>query len=766
MKPDLYARHQVTPSIPITTQSSNDHDYRGIIDDLTVEIQQLKKELKRYKNPGPTELRKDELFEIRVPGLPQKKKRELDAILGDFATNVDGSPKGSSLQKRTRVSPHNHNHAYSESGIQHKRAPSSRNSSLRPTDSAYASMSTGGESSRTPLNHPILTSTQPSKGEAEDYLRDVPDGLYPQHVIMTDKKRKSLVVRRLEQLFTGRDYIADILKTPLVRPGGSFIMMGDVTDGQVKDQLPVQELPTDRHKPIREARILPPEHQFHTWENDCHSSTSVLPSDPSKDSIKTKSNDEDSVSGTKSSPPLLLLPKQRATRPCDLDPDRAQAPYENTNYIRHLDILPPKVLPRQQSSQGVDLDAEGWVSLNLVYNLAQLHLINVTPDFVRSAVLETSTRLQLSTDGQKILWQGGSKDTKFSSYSSGYNTSETPSVGNVDKSEKRRERQKISRFISNGSQLSGLGNDVPTFDPQLCTPVKNFHYKPLFAQQNSSLGHISRDGSVSSATAANNDNSGKLNLGLGNLAWPAGRRQHHEGAITYYSGAPFCIDLTGDPTHFSQTACTPSSSQTRDNSQQPSDFARYPRRTTPGSYISYRPLTDQYQDLRQRIPAKARGNNNEVQDLMIDSSQQSSYIELDCVWNDAQQDIRQKLLEPCGLGVLPHDHFRVVVDTKRPKQDILRSAEPEIGRSKESMKETVHQKVATWNSGSVPGGSETKITKGSCPIGIEYLSWRTEKLVPVPLPSPARFFPPLSTNSSISGEDSHLSTAADDISSF
>jgi len=207
---------------------------------------------------------------------------------------------------------------------------------------------------------------------------------------MTDRERKSLVVRRLEQLFTGRDYIADILKTPLVRPGGSFIRMGNVTDEQVTDQLPVYELPTDRHEPIREARILPPEQQFHTWGNNCHSSNSVLPFDPSKDSIKTGGNDEDSVSGTKSSPPLLLLPKQQATRPCDLDPDRAQVPYENMNYIRHLDLLPPELLPRRQSSQGVDLDAEGWVSLNLLYNLAQLHLNNMTTEFVAQPYLKTA----------------------------------------------------------------------------------------------------------------------------------------------------------------------------------------------------------------------------------------------------------------------------------------------------------------------------------------------------------------------------------------
>ncbi|KAL4723499.1 hypothetical protein ACLX1H_009134 [Fusarium chlamydosporum] len=489
-KPDLYVRHQVASSISITAQSTRDHDYRGIIDDLTVEIQQLKKELKRYKNPGPTQLYNDELFEVRVHGLSQKKKRELDAILGDFATNVDESPKGSSPHKRARASPRSRNHTYSESAIQRKHAPSSRGSSLRPTDSTYASMSTAGESSRTPLNHLILTSTQSSKREVDDYLRDVPDGLYPQHAIMTDTERKNLVVRRLEQLFTGRDYSADILKTPLVRPGGSFIMLGDIADGQLADQSSTHELPTDSHEPIREARMCPPEQKFHTRGNDCHLTNSASPPDPSKDGIEARGNDEDSVSGVKSFPPLLLLPKQRATRPRDLDPDRAQVPYENMNYIRHLDILPPELLPTQQISQGLDLDGEDWVPLNLLYSLAQLHLINVTSDFVRSAISENSTRLQLSTDRQKILWQSGTKDSKFTGYSSGYDTSEAYSVGNVDGSGKRQQR----------------------FDSQFRTRVESFHYKPLFAQQNSSSGHVSRNGSVSSATAADNDNSGKSNL--------------------------------------------------------------------------------------------------------------------------------------------------------------------------------------------------------------------------------------------------------------
>ncbi|VTO81725.1 unnamed protein product [Fusarium graminearum] len=621
----------------------------------------------------------------------------------------------------------------------------------RPTDSAYASMSTGGESSITPLSHPILTSTQSSKGEVEDYLRDIPDGLYPQRAIMTDRERKSLVVRRLEQLFTGRDYIADTLKTPFVRPGGSFIMVGDVGDGQVTDQSPTHELPTDRHEPIREARILPLEQRVHTRGNDSHLRNSVSPSHPCKDSINTGGNDEDSVP---------------ATRPCDLDPDRAQVPYENMDYIRHLDLLPAELLSRQQSSQGVDLDAEGWVSLNLLYNLAQLHLINVTPDFVRSAVSENSTILQLSTDGHKVLWQGGSKDTNSSSYSSDYDTPETPFVGNIDKSEQRRDRQKTSCFTNNQPQLGGLGNDVPAFDPQVCARVESFRYEPLFALQNSSWGHNSRGGSVSSDKAADNDKSGKSRLGLEGYAGSADRRQHHEGAITYYSNAPFCIDLAGDPTNVSRTACTSLNSPTRENSKQLSDSSRSPQRTTSRSYISYTPPTGQYQHLRRRISGKSGSNSNGVQDLMPDSNHPSSYIELDPVWTDDQQDIEQPLLEPCGLGVLPHDHFRVVVDTKRPKHDILQSSEPEFGRSKEGIKGSTHPKVATQISGSISGGSETKVTKGSCSIGVEYLSWRTERLVPVPLPSPVRFFPPLSTDSSMSGEDKDLSTAADDLASL
>ncbi|KAG7408980.1 Frequency clock protein [Fusarium oxysporum f. sp. raphani] len=706
----LHTRYQVDPPGPVTAHSSSSDDYRSVIDDLTLEIQQLRKELKRYKQPGPALLHEDKLFEIKVYGLPQKKKRELETILRDLAADLDGSPEASSSQKRKKISPHNRDHIYSKSGVQRSHGPPSPGSSLRPADSAYASISAGGESSRTPFYLPILPSTKSSKGKVEDYLRDVPDGLYPQHVIMTDKERKSLVVRRLEQLFTGRSNSADISKMSPLRPGGSFIMARVVADRQVADPSSAYQPPTHEAEPIREARFLPLEPQSRAWENQCH------------------------------------------------------IPSENMNYIRHLDLLSPDILPGQQSIQDIHLDAEGWVSLNLLYNLAQLHLINVTPDFVRSAVLEISTRFQLSTDGHKFRWRGGSKDTKFSSHISFYDSQESPPVDNIDGSEKTREHQKTSSFISNEPQSGGLNKNVSAFDPQFYARVESFRYKPLFVREGSSDANTSQDASVCSPIAVDNDNPGESGLGLNYSGGSARKLQRREGAITYYSSVPFCTDLSGDPVDVSPTIRTPLSGQNLKDSQQSLDLVRSHRRTTSGSSISYRPLTNRGQGLRQLTSATHEVDHKDP-GLINNDCEQASDIELDLIWNDDQQQYmsQQQFLEPCGLGgVLPDDHFIVVVDTKRPKQDILpQASKPQTRRPNESIEGTIDQRAATLTSCPIPGGSETKVTEQSPSIKIEYLSGRIKRLTPVPLPAPAVFFPPFSVDNSTSGEYDDLSIDVD-----
>ncbi|RBA19664.1 hypothetical protein FPRO05_08964 [Fusarium proliferatum] len=758
----LHTRHHVDPPGPITAHSSSSDDYRSVIDDLTLEIQQLKKELKRYKQPGPALLHKDKLFEIKVYGLPQKKKRELETILRDLAADHDGSPEASSSQKRKGISPHSRDHIYSKAGVQSSHPPST-GSSLRPADSAYASMSAGGDSSRTPFYLPVMPSTKPSKGKVEDYLRDVPDGLYPQHVIMTDKERKSLVVRRLEQFFTGRSNSADVSKMSPLRPGGSFIMARVVADTQVAGSSSAYQPPTHETEPIREARFLPLEQQSRAWKYQCHLNAHGSASDPEKDNMETEGNGKGLISSTKPLPPLPLLPKQRPTRPCDLDPDRAQIPSENMNYIRHLDLLSPDILPGQQSIQDIHLDAEGSVSLNLLYNLAQLHLINVTPDFVRSAVLEISTRFQLSTDGHKIRWHGGSKDTKFSSHVSIYHSQESPPVNNIDGSEKTREHQKTSPFINNESQSGGLNKNVSAFNPQFYAQVESFRYKPLFVREGSSDANTSQDASVFSPIAVDDDNPGESDLGLNYSGGLVGKLQGREGAITYYSDVPFCTDLSGDPVDVLPTIRTPLSSQNRKDSQQPY-LVHSHRRTTSGSSVSYRPLTDRGQGLHQLASSTHEGYHRDP-GLINNDCEQASDIELDLIWNDDQQQYvsQQQLLEPCGLGgVLPDDHFIVVVDTKRSKQDILpQASKPQTRRPNESIEGIIDQRAATLTSYPIPGGSETKVTEQSPSIEIEYLSERIKRLTPVPLPAPAMFVPSFSVDNSTSGEYGELSVDLD-----
>ncbi|KAL5603364.1 hypothetical protein FOVSG1_006114 [Fusarium oxysporum f. sp. vasinfectum] len=300
-KPYLYTQRQVAPPVLITAHSSSVDDYRNVIDDLTLEIQQLKREIKLYKQPGPAMLHKDKLFEIKVHGLSQKKQRELEATLRDFATDLDSHAEVSSSRKRRKISFLNRDHTYSKSGIQRNYAPSSLDSNLQPADSTYASMSAAAESSSTPSNLSILTSSKASKDTVEGYLRDVPDGLYPHRVIMTDKEWKSLVVRRLKQLFTGRSNGANISKTPPMRLGGSFILARAVLDAQVADPSSIHEATTHGSKPIREARILSLEQQSCPWGDQCHLSDCGSASDLEKDTMKTECDDSGLASDSKPS---------------------------------------------------------------------------------------------------------------------------------------------------------------------------------------------------------------------------------------------------------------------------------------------------------------------------------------------------------------------------------------------------------------------------------------------------------------------------------
>lgn len=747
--------HQAVPPNLKAEQSSSGDEYRSVIDDLTIEIQRLKEELKRYKQLGPDMLRKEKLFEIKIHGLPNRKKRELESTLRDFAAGLEGSPGTSSSQKKKSSRRANADRMYSASESVSKDAPSSSGSNVRPADSAYASMSTGANSSGTSLIRPSMSSRlRSSEQKVENYLRDIPEGLYPRHMVMTEKEKKKLVVRRLEHLFTGKISGRHARRNMKMPPIDDSILAPIVGNGSQADRKQVVHQPPTLQthiEPSREARILPNEQQPGHSSKKSRSRDNVSASNSYGDQTESGGNGNSSGSGTNTSPPMTAPPEQRPTRPKDLDPDRVQVPSENMDYIRHLGLVPPELLAGQNKSfQDVHPDADGWVYLNLLCNLAQLHIINVTPGFVRSAVTEMSTKFQLSPDGRKIRWRGGMENTKFASDSSGDNSHRSASTDDTDASDKQQGRKRQKTGHSTGENSGSSSKNASKLGAQASTSSESFHYKPLFVHHDSS-GQTSMDDATSSFGPGEESNVGESRWGLSGSGTSNRKKRRRDGAIIYYSGAPFCTDLSGDPGDVSPTSYMFSSSQSQ---QKSSDFIPPPpQRSQSGSLITYKPLSEKAHFLRDKMDVD---EDFSTPGLTADESDDQSELELDFTWSDDPQYIELHALEPCGLGgVLPDDHFMVVVTTKRSREDDFLQKHPSVRKTmSDETTEAIANHLARMSTSSpVPVHAQLPTRPISPQVEIEYMSGRIKRLAPVPLPPPAIFFPPFSTDASSMGED-------------
>lgn len=741
------AYQQLRPAMQ--TQSSSADDYRSVIDDLTVENKRLKEELKRYRQFGPDLLRKDKLFEIKVHGLPRKKKRELEATLRDFASSLEGSVTSSHQRKK----PSKHVGRLQGSSMNSKHASSSSSHS-RPVDSAYASMSTGPSS--TGPNAPSISLGRPSlvRGRSsaadqkvESYLEDIPEGLFPRQIAMTDKEKKKLVVRRLEQLFTGkmshrgrnlRLIPAQSAPEPQVSSGGMI-------------SAPPQLSAAPGVEASREARIQDESAKNVRSREDLSVSNSNGENETAGNQTGSGSVSNEH-SGHDNSPQNTDLPEQRATRPVDLDPDRVQNPSENMQYIRHLGVTAPQYVDKTKyRPQDVSMDVDGWIHLNLLCNLAQLHILNVAPDYIRSAVTERSTKFQLSRDGRKIRWRGGTEGTKFSSDSSGDTSQRSPDTEGTDGSTEggQRKRQKTSAQMSAHSSKSQT-----KLGPQASASSDSFHYKPLFVHQNSSLNETSMDETASQASFGaidqSNINSRSTGFVSGSGSSPRKKRRR-DGAIIYYTGAPFCLDLSGDPCgDLSPTTYMTSSGQEQESLQTDMEKPELVR-TGSGSSLPYRPLVDgpEYFDVSES-------------EFVCDDTDMSDDEEFDFPWCDTPEKPQlrplEAMLEPCGLGgVTPEDHFAVLVVTRHPMNMRVMSRPGVVRLRSDETTDSISRRIGGLSTDSpLPPCHQYERTAH---VQIQIIQERYKALKPLPLPPPAIFYPPFTetTESEDSGfEDDYV----------
>lgn len=663
--------------------------------------------------------------------------------LREFTSNLETSNANETSSARKKSS-----RSSRRSGS--KQPSSSSESYRRPVDSAYASMSTGHTSAGTSGRHSSRSRPKYSEQKVENYLKEIPSGLYPRHISMSEKQKKKLVVRRLEQLFTGKS--ANKHKPKPAEPSpASAQTNGDITS-----------------EPAREARI-----------SLTGGPTKKCSSRETNGGSASNSNgDQNSLSGSgggtgsSSSPPTIAPPEQRPTRPRDLDPDRAQNPSENIEYLRHLGIAPPDI---QQTEAELDKeaslspDADGWVYLNLLYNLAQLHIYNVTLSFTRAAVSEKSSMFQMSADGCKIRWRGGTEGTRFSSDGSGDNMRKTKCtddsssptnlssndrrIGGEDGVASRGPKSKLSEGKTSSDPSAARRSRFGAQSPQ--TAAESFQYKPLFVKNRSPNEQTSEDTGSSHGSRDESYFTGSPWAGSGSGS-SLRRKRRVDGAIIYYSGAQFCTDLAGDlGTTLSSPLCEDPITEEYLEEAPP------PHRTLSGSSLAYRPFSISRQDLLESRPADA---TSDLGMDMVDGESGDVEMACDFPWSDSTQNLQPRLLEPTGLGgVLPDDHFMVTVSTRRSRgesvEDVALSQFSPEARLNMVM-ERVNQLRASQERGyHVRTRCAAPPFQASAP-GVEYVGGHIKRLKPASLPPPALFFPPFSTDESSEFVDG-LETEAD-----
>jgi hypothetical protein len=636
------------------TNGSGAEEYRSVIDDLTIENKRLRERLRKHENAYNRHLEKDKLFEVKIHGLPPRKRRELEDVLRAFASSVQAST-GSESHKRPSKGAHLHPYSSFDPTLNSssKIPSSSCTSHSRLLDSAYASMSNSGPTSTSTVNHVSLEGKvgEPRQGKEQkihSFLHNIPGGLLPKHPpVMTERQKKKVVVQRLEQLFTGKKAIIGEHSQPLQQQ--EVARSAALADHSTDDDSISKE-------GVREANMLP-----------C-----VDNGRPAKISGELTTETQTSESSGESSPDQRTSLDQRPTRPLDLDPDRAQIPSENVEYIRHLGLSTPQLT--SENSADAAADAAGWTYLNLLVNMAQLHIINVTPDFVRSAVAEVSEKFQLSEDGKKIRWRGGTQGTQLSS------ESDAGSGGNrlLDDSDSLKEGNRKRRKVDFG-RFASVPVDITTSALHTRTrgSSKILHYTPLFRHRRSSFNRMmSSDESDSLEEYETKSGSRSGRASHPPKMWNAssgshGEKRPDEGPIVFYSGAKFYTDLSGNRGEISTPLHVLSVGSDGYSNQFQNAIGCSPRsqnlpfnRTSSGSMLSFRPFRDyskvpdimQTEETRPKTPELLKADL-EDEDFFVDVSPKSF-----------SPSTPLQAFDASGLGgTQPADHFAVRVETRRTK---------------------------------------------------------------------------------------------------
>lgn len=693
-------------------------NYRSIIDDLTIENRNLKEKLRWHQNQSLNQLDKDKLFELRIHELPPGKRRELEQTLSSFIYSFSevGNERLEPELSFSRAKPTVE--IIAGSAPNQSSSASTLHSQLQ--DFSHVSTNTSKNPTTVDLDSKSPEETRATSQEIEkltipqaDIIAQHPqysEGHLPNYPskYMTKTQKMKLVVQRLEQLYTG--------KTSLSLEEHS---KGSVTP-EIPDVAQCNLKSLDKSKSRLGAREAHMKKISTRSEDSTPPDTFSGPEECSGNPSHSNMSDENS-SETSSS-------DQRPTRPFDLDPDRSQIPAENMQYIRHLG-LSPAMLKINDSVNHVE--SNGWVYLNLLTNMAQLHIINVTAEFVRTSVLKMSKNFEISSNGQMIRWKGDSKEAAISSDGSNESKSSSFCISDPKISENHHLETEIEPNIESFFPSSGRRN--------------NFHYIPLF-------NHEYRSENTTESIASQPD----TELRDWESCTPAPhahnwRSKKHillgeeppvsDGAIIFYNRARFYVDLCGDREIAGLPFPCPSSEEDTSSSYRKELQTENLPRSESGSYLSIRPFkqplqhstSDDDEDLSSflQIPPATEDNSNELP--LRQYSEKGFHIPSSL-----------QPLKVSGIGgTQPADHFEMHVLTRRSTiipTRLIKKKGPRINRINRPISR--HSLNIFQNPADVPKSNQTapdklaSIEDKTNPVQIVIISTKTINLPPSQLPLP------------------------------
>ncbi len=372
----------------------------------------------------------------------------------------------------------------------------------------------------------------------QSYLHDIPTGLLPRNKApMTDKSKKKLIVRRLEQIFAGKRSAPGAHQQPLQQQ--EVAQSAATADRQEKEATGQ----TTRPEGLREAHIMPRDD-----DEQLVADVEVAPEPYPSHFI-----------GEQDFAALGMSPDQRPTRPLDLDPSRAQVSAENMDYIRHLGFTPPNMV-----SGEAPIDGHGWLYLNLLINMAQLHIYNVTPEYVKDAIHDYSSHLEISRDGRKVRWTGGRDITT----NSGDNSSENYSGASPDLAPSSGSPQKQSSTCNTGeSSVTPADSEQQArmmARAKRQSEQNKFAYKPMFFHKEDSEEEDDFYGaSVAGSLPVRQMTGNSSGIGSSAMQSHSSKPKREDGPMIFYTKAKFCTDLSGD--RLGASVANPSSYKTMTN---------------------------------------------------------------------------------------------------------------------------------------------------------------------------------------------------------